>query len=82
MTNKASMEEMIQLFSDELVLCKVGPGEKVAVLSEGNNLQDYAEAFVRGQLDASGPAKQLRPPHRRCPCTLCMKYSEGFASRC
>ncbi len=47
MTNKASMEEMVQVFSDELVLCKVGPGEKVAVLSEGNNLQDYAEAFVR-----------------------------------
>ena len=47
MTNTASMEEMIKVFSDELALCKAGPGEKVSILSEGDHLQDYAEAFLR-----------------------------------
>ena len=47
MANTASIEEMVKVFSDELALCKVGPGEKISVLSEGNHLQDYAEAFLR-----------------------------------
>ena len=46
MASKASMEEMVKVFEDELLLCNVGPGEKVSVLSEGDNLQDYAEAFL------------------------------------
>ncbi len=48
MRNEALMQEMTQLFSDELKLCGVGPEQKVAVLSEGDALQDYAEAFLRG----------------------------------
>jgi 2,5-dihydroxypyridine 5,6-dioxygenase len=42
-----SMDEMISLFKANLELCKVGHGEKLAVLSEGAFLKDYAEAFLR-----------------------------------
>ncbi|RIL07360.1 MAG: leucyl aminopeptidase [Proteobacteria bacterium] len=37
---------MVELFREELELCGVGPGERVAVLSEGDQLRDYAEAFL------------------------------------
>jgi 2,5-dihydroxypyridine 5,6-dioxygenase len=47
MKNSATMEEMVKVFGEELKLCAVGPGEKVAVLSEGDHLQDYAQAFLR-----------------------------------
>ena len=39
-------QEMVELFGEELKLCKIMPGETVAVLSEGNGLRDYAEAFL------------------------------------
>ena len=38
--------EMVELFAEELTLCSVMPGETVAVLSEGKELRDYAEAFL------------------------------------
>ena len=38
---------MDELFTDVLALCGVGPGERVAVLSEGEVLADYSEAFLR-----------------------------------
>jgi 2,5-dihydroxypyridine 5,6-dioxygenase len=38
--------EMIALFRDELALCAVRQGVKVAVLSEGDQLQDYRAAFL------------------------------------
>jgi len=37
---------MVDLFRTELVLCGVRRGERVAVLTEGNQLRNYAEAFV------------------------------------
>ncbi len=40
------MNEMISLFTRELELCKVGPGQTVAVLTEDNNRADYAAAFL------------------------------------
>ncbi len=47
MGNAVPMQEMVDLFRAELALCKVGPGQKLAVLSEGDALADYAEAFLR-----------------------------------
>ena len=46
--------EMAALFAEELALCRVKPGETVAVLSEGTELRDYAEAFLEAadRLDA------------------------------
>lgn len=41
-----SSVEMVELFKAELALCKVGPGEKMAVLSSGETRQDYAQAFL------------------------------------
>ena len=38
---------MHELFAEVLALCGVGPGERVAVLSEGDVLADYSEAFLR-----------------------------------
>ena len=45
--NGTSMQEIDELFRAELELCKVGPGQKLAVLSEGAHSQDYAEGFLR-----------------------------------
>lgn len=47
MNNLVSSEEMISLFQAELNLCKVKAGEKLAVLSEGEVLADYADAFLQ-----------------------------------
>ncbi len=41
------MQEMINVFKEELQLCCIGPGQKLAVLSEGEILKDYSEAFLR-----------------------------------
>lgn len=38
--------EMVALFKSNLELCKVGPGQSVAVLSEGETRADYAQAFL------------------------------------
>ena len=51
--------EMIDVFRDELRLCGVGPGEKVAVLSEGDILQDYSEAFLRGAEELGADAVRV-----------------------
>ena len=53
MVGEIANPEMVEVFREELRLCGVGPGEKVAVLSEGDILQDYSEAFLRGA-DALG----------------------------
>ena len=47
MGNQADMQEMIELFEAELRLCGLDSSQKLAVLSEGENLKDYAEAFLR-----------------------------------
>lgn len=39
--------EMLDLFRAELEMCKIGSGQKLAVLSEGEHLREYAEAFLR-----------------------------------
>jgi 2,5-dihydroxypyridine 5,6-dioxygenase len=40
------MTELANLFRKELELCGLGPGQTVAVLSEGSQLRDYAEASL------------------------------------
>ena len=40
------MTALTTLFRKELELCDVGPGQTVAVLSEGDQLRDYAEASL------------------------------------
>ncbi len=39
--------KMVELFKKELVLCKVGPGQTVGILSEGNSARDYALGFIQ-----------------------------------
>jgi len=46
MTGTAIDAEMLALFKAELQLCKVVPGETVAVLSAAREWQDYAQAFM------------------------------------
>jgi 2,5-dihydroxypyridine 5,6-dioxygenase len=40
------MGGLVELFRKEFALCNVGPGQTVAVLSEGANLRNYAEASL------------------------------------
>ena len=47
MGKQADRLEMIDLFEAALRLCKLDSSQKLAVLSENDNLQDYAEAFLR-----------------------------------
>ncbi|GAA4339533.1 hypothetical protein GCM10023144_37910 [Pigmentiphaga soli] len=46
MTKPAIDIEMVELFIQELTLCRVRPGETVAVLSAGAEWADYAQAFM------------------------------------
>ena len=46
MSNQADIREMIDLFEAELRLCRLDSSQRLAVLSEGENLKDYAEAFL------------------------------------
>ena len=47
MNNEQNLNEMIALFQAELELCKIGPGQKLAILSENDVLADYANAFLQ-----------------------------------
>ncbi len=51
----AANPDMVRLFKTELELCKVTPDETVAVLSEGDDKRDYADAFLAAaeELDAT-----------------------------
>ena len=46
MSNQIPMQEMQSVFGEVLELCGVDRKQKVAVLSEGDILQDYSEAFL------------------------------------
>ena len=47
----ADRQEMQRLFRKELELCGAGEGERLAVLSEGDQLRGYAEAFLAAGRD-------------------------------
>ena len=57
--------EMVNLFTAELELCKVGPGQTVAVLSEGGQRGEYAEAFLVAAQNLGAAAFQLNVPAGR-----------------
>jgi 2,5-dihydroxypyridine 5,6-dioxygenase len=56
--------DMVALFKAELELCKVGPDQTVAVLSEGTIRADYAQAFLAAAQELGAPAFHLNLPTR------------------
>ncbi len=54
--------DMISLFKAELGLCKVGPGQVVAVLSEGTVRADYAQATLTAAQELGAVAFQVNLP--------------------
>jgi len=55
---------MVELFKSNLELCKVGPGQTVAVLSEGEMRADYAQAFLAASQQLGASAFQVNVPSR------------------
>ena len=55
---------MVELFKSNLELCKVGPGQTVAVLSEGEVRADYAQAFLAASQQLGASAFQVNVPSR------------------
>ncbi len=51
--------ERIALFRDELGLCGVGSGERVVVLTEGEQLRDYADSFVTAARELGAEVEDL-----------------------
>ncbi len=51
--------DVIRLFKAELELCKVTPDETVAVLTEGEEKRDYAEAFLAAAEELEATSFQL-----------------------
>jgi 2,5-dihydroxypyridine 5,6-dioxygenase len=58
----AADAEMVSLFKAELELCKVKPGEVVAVLSQGEVRGDYADAFPMAAQELGALAFHLGLP--------------------
>jgi 2,5-dihydroxypyridine 5,6-dioxygenase len=54
--------EMMSVFKAELELCKVGPGQVLAVLSEGDIRADYAQAFLAAAQELHATAFHLNVP--------------------
>lgn len=65
MSEAVDRREMIALFRKELELCRVGPDETVAVLSEGLLMRDYAEAFVVAAQELGATAIDLNLPTKK-----------------
>ncbi|MGD9536053.1 MAG: leucyl aminopeptidase [Alphaproteobacteria bacterium] len=58
----AEQREMYELFKTELELCGVKPGVKVAVLSEGDQLQDYAATFLAAGRELGADMENVHLP--------------------
>ncbi len=54
--------DMIALFRAELELCKVGPGQVMAVLSSGTVRADYAQAFLAAGRDLGAATFHMNLP--------------------
>ena len=54
--------DMVSLFRAELQLCKVGPGQVLAVLSEGSARANYAPAFLAAAQELGATAFHLNVP--------------------
>jgi 2,5-dihydroxypyridine 5,6-dioxygenase len=59
--------EMVALFRAELDLCKVGPGQVMAVLSSGSVRADYAQAFMIAGRDLGAEVFHLNLPPKSAP---------------
>jgi 2,5-dihydroxypyridine 5,6-dioxygenase len=55
---------MVSLFKSNLELCKVGAGQSVAVLSEGETRADYAQAFLAAAQQLGATAFHVNVPPR------------------
>jgi 2,5-dihydroxypyridine 5,6-dioxygenase len=55
---------LVQLFRAELELCKVGPHETLAVLTQDNERQHYADAFLTAAQQLGACAFQVNVPSR------------------
>ncbi|MEQ8232621.1 MAG: leucyl aminopeptidase [Gammaproteobacteria bacterium] len=60
MSNDVTYAEMQAAFTQVLDLCAVHPGEKVAVLCEGELLADYAEAFLHAAAALGAETTRVR----------------------
>ena len=65
--------DMVDLFKAELELCKVGPGQTLAVLSGGTVRADYAQAFMLAGRDLGAMVFHLNLP----PKAASAKYEVG-----
>src|SRR6185295_2679673 len=54
--------EMVSLFRAELELCKVGPGQVLAVLSEGTTRGEYAQTFLIAAQELGATAFHVNVP--------------------
>lgn len=60
--SQSAPKSMIDMFREELALCGVKKGVKVAVLSEGDQLQDYAAAMMAAGRDLGGTMENVHLP--------------------
>jgi 2,5-dihydroxypyridine 5,6-dioxygenase len=65
MANAVAMNDMVELFRKELVLCGVREGTTVAVLSEVDQLADYAAGFMAAAQDLGAHAYNMNLPPSR-----------------
>ena len=57
-----AQQELAELFRAELRLCEVGAGQTVAVLSEGSQLREYAEASLKAARDLGARVVDVNIP--------------------
>jgi 2,5-dihydroxypyridine 5,6-dioxygenase len=53
---------LTELFRKNLELCEVGPGQTVAVLSEGDQLRDYAQASIAAARELGADVEDVHVP--------------------
>lgn len=57
-----AQDDLVALFAENFRLCEVGPGQTVAVLSEGAQLRDYAEASLEAARRLGAVAQDVNIP--------------------
>lgn len=62
MASREDRARLTDLFRRNLALCEVGPGQTVAVLSEGDQLRDYARASLAAARDLGADAAHVHIP--------------------
>lgn len=62
MANSSSHAALVKLFRTNYARCKIGPGQKVVVLSEGDQLRDYALASVAAARQLGADVTDLNIP--------------------